>query len=375
MNKLIIIGNGFDLHHGLPTGYTDFIKWLIRKYLERAIEVGSISTPLFFITAEKKHEVKNIIGSSPVTNEQIEAFIKDLSIVLDATYYYHFECTLGLYDDFGRAIVRSMLGKNWVDIELEYFEQLKMFIFQYQDDKSLIADIKLEGLNSSLSFLTDELKIYLLEVSSKGQANERYGTIAENPIPISIIPQHEFVSQLPDEVFEDASTRSRIKTDAVLFLNFNYTTLPRDLYDRHQKFSHINIHGTILNDQNPIVFGYGDEVGEEYARMEKTNNNGFLQFVKSFAYPQNGNYRDLTRFIDSAPFIVYIWGHSCALSDRTLLNMIFEHDNCFAIQPFYWKKDDGTDNYTDLIQNLSRHFRDKQKFRNRLINKEDCNPL
>ena len=25
MNKLILIGNGFDLAHGLPTSYTDFI--------------------------------------------------------------------------------------------------------------------------------------------------------------------------------------------------------------------------------------------------------------------------------------------------------------------------------------------------------------
>ncbi|OYQ49265.1 hypothetical protein CHU92_00385 [Flavobacterium cyanobacteriorum] len=27
MNRLIIIGNGFDLAHGLPTGYCNFIDW------------------------------------------------------------------------------------------------------------------------------------------------------------------------------------------------------------------------------------------------------------------------------------------------------------------------------------------------------------
>jgi hypothetical protein len=26
--KLYVIGNGFDLHHGMPCGYVDFIAWL-----------------------------------------------------------------------------------------------------------------------------------------------------------------------------------------------------------------------------------------------------------------------------------------------------------------------------------------------------------
>ncbi|MBR6755416.1 MAG: hypothetical protein IKM15_00470, partial [Peptococcaceae bacterium] len=28
MKKLYIIGNGFDLHHGLPTSYADYKKFL-----------------------------------------------------------------------------------------------------------------------------------------------------------------------------------------------------------------------------------------------------------------------------------------------------------------------------------------------------------
>ena len=27
MNRIILIGNGFDLAHGLPTRYEDFINW------------------------------------------------------------------------------------------------------------------------------------------------------------------------------------------------------------------------------------------------------------------------------------------------------------------------------------------------------------
>lgn len=34
MNRLVIIGNGFDLAHGLPTRYEDFINWYWDKRVE-----------------------------------------------------------------------------------------------------------------------------------------------------------------------------------------------------------------------------------------------------------------------------------------------------------------------------------------------------
>ena len=32
MNRIILIGNGFDLAHGLPTSYGNFIEWYWRKW-------------------------------------------------------------------------------------------------------------------------------------------------------------------------------------------------------------------------------------------------------------------------------------------------------------------------------------------------------
>ena len=41
MNRLVIIGNGFDMAHGLKTSYMDFINW----YWDRRVDafVGNIS--------------------------------------------------------------------------------------------------------------------------------------------------------------------------------------------------------------------------------------------------------------------------------------------------------------------------------------------
>ena len=41
MNRLVIIGNGFDIAHGLKTSYMDFINW----YLEQRLNVLLAENP------------------------------------------------------------------------------------------------------------------------------------------------------------------------------------------------------------------------------------------------------------------------------------------------------------------------------------------
>ena len=89
-------------------------------------------------------------------------------------------------------------------------------------------------------------------------------------------------------------------------------------------------------------------------------------------------YKKLLDFVESdRKFQVCIFGHSCGLSDRTLLNTIFEHQNCISIKIFYYKykekKSDGSlDNYIEIVQNISRHFDNKKLMRSKIVNKELC---
>ena len=104
------------------------------------------------------------------------------------------------------------------------------------------------------------------------------------------------------------------------------------------------------------------------------NENEYLRYFKSLKYLESDNYRHLLQFIESEPYQIYIMGHSCGNSDRTLLNTLFEHDNCVSIKPYFYQND-GSDNYLDLIQNISRNFTDMKKMRDRVVNKTYCKPL
>ncbi|SEN29144.1 Bacteriophage abortive infection AbiH [bacterium A37T11] len=380
MNKLIIIGNGFDLHHGLPTSYGSFIKWLVKQNLEKVFTNEQGDDELFVIKKESLYGTDISPYNLQTLDEIIELLLQNQTekegTVVNSNFQL-FKCGLHPHGKFATEIIENMRTHNWVDIEMEYFRQLTVILKSYNQENTIRdkAINELDTLNRNLTYLIQKLRDYLTEVVGNKKANEHFGNIAGDPIQSNIIQDQHHLKRLQNDDYDDPENKRFIKPGEVLFLNFNYTTLPNKLFDRNKNFNYINIHGTIDNKNTPPTFGFGDEVGEEYADMEKTNDNRFLMFAKSFAYSQNGNYSELVKFIESDSFCVYIWGHSCGLSDRTLLNMIFEHNNCAAIQPFYWKRADGTDNFTEIIQNLSRHFKNKQKFRNRLVHKKECIPL
>ena len=134
------------------------------------------------------------------------------------------------------------------------------------------------------------------------------------------------------------------------------------------------IHGKI-DDPQSVIFGYGDELDDDYKKLQKLNDNECLCNVKTIKYQECDNYRKLLAFAESAPYQVCIMGHSCGNSDRTLLNTLFEHKNCISIKPYFYKKEDGTDNYLELVQNISRNFTDMKLMRDRVVNKTYCEPL
>jgi len=144
-------------------------------------------------------------------------------------------------------------------------------------------------------------------------------------------------------------------------LNFNYTETLHSIYDITQE-EIIHIHGRAIDrERNPIIFGYGDESDPDYQKIEDSGENLYLEHIKSFGYFRANNYQKLLLFLGSDEFEVSIVGHSCGLSDRVLLNEIFEHPNCKGIEIFYHRRSDGSDNFKEITQEISRHFKPQNK--------------
>jgi hypothetical protein len=158
-----------------------------------------------------------------------------------------------------------------------------------------------------------------------------------------------------------------------LYLNFNYTSTEKLYSNEPNKIIHI--HGELNDHNNPIIFGYGDNTDDRYKLIEQKNDKRYLKNMKSINYSKTSKYKEMLNFINLDKYQVYIMGHSCGISDKTLLNTLFEHENCLSIKVFYHNKRDGTDNHSDIASNISRNFNKKSLFGERLVPWSDSEPL
>lgn len=407
MNRIVLIGNGFDLAHGLKTSYADFINWYWEQLKETIL-----------------HTNQTFINDGLITVQLLPRRASGFF------YYFQYGASLGdavngsgdkLIDLLSRSgdfkieqttlleeIMKSIEEKKWVDIERIYYDLLN-------ESRKENSDINIEDLNQQLQALTNKLCEYLKDVE-KNSAGEINASIKEkiyeqiklrdiaiestreslryfnnrcaNIHILAILEKYQKIGILQN--YNLKTLRDSYQNDfgnyiqrdykfatlpeKILLVNFNYTNIADKYVPEDQEIaSVIHIHGT-LDEPESMIFGYGDEMDKNYMDLSDLDDNRYLKNIKSHRYLEKSKYRELLQFANSDKFQIYIMGHACGNSDRTLLNTLFEHDNCVSIKPFFYQYG-SNDNYNDIIQNISRHFPNRQKFRDRVVNKTYCEPL
>lgn len=379
MNRLVIIGNGFDMAHGLKTSYMDFINWYWEQRLyallteHTAISQDSLckleivntkdcsSWHLFFFT----HSLRSVItGEWKYPPSEIISAFKGNTDGFSVTYSRFFE-----------TIIQSIETKGWVDIENDYYQLLK-------EAKKTDCGYTVKELNEQLAFLQEKLVEYLQTISTNQPIKDFHDAIIDffDPADFSTEGRKKALEDIGldiksfGEVEYNYEERNKLIPKRIMLLSFNYTATAKMYSNFNLDFNYI--HGELEHPEN-IIFGYGDELDKDYQAILDKNDNELLKHVKSVKYLETRKYKNMLEFLMSAPFQVFIMGHSCGNSDRTLLNTVFEHENCISIKPFYHKWTDGSDNYLDIVQNISRNFNftNMRLFRDRVVNKEQCKTI
>lgn len=316
--QLFLIGNGFDLAHGIPTSYNDLINWYGEELIKKLSKVHRVDDDFFETSLRvplggKVYDIRDC----PST------FSKLLKLGYAKSK-----------SDFFTELLTYYREGNWVDIEGFYFEKLKKIAEIPKDKINPEERLKrIKSLNQEFQNIQSLLSSYLNTLKDE----------------ITLIP--EFI-----DMFKTTSTGDRN-----MFLTFNYTNTI-DIYLNHLNYSKnsevVYIHGKLNTENNPVIFGYGDQHDEIYPTLENFNQNEFLEYIKYPKYTLSDGFQKLSRFIN-APHRTYdvnIIGHSCGLSDRTLLKEILENPNCarIFIHHFPDRKD-----FARKATELTRHFSDK----------------
>jgi len=352
-NRIVIIGNGYDIALGLKTSYKDFA-----LYYFKDLAIQTLKGSPFYETSLLSVEKKNTHFTSSIN--EIENKINGMTNVKDILEYMFIIGTITYKHPFFRFIINEFKKENWVDIEVQYFKELSEQYEKYKQNskKSDLSGIK--SLNECMDKITKELHKFIL--------------IQQESVGVSYLTSH--MSSLIDEIKEPLRYGSenllpkhnrKEPPTKVIFVNFNYTNTVIKIINNSfigNGFVHINIHGSVNDYKNPIIFGYGDETNKIYQKLQEEDIEELIRKIKSVHYYRTKNNLNLIQHLNSNEFDVFIVGHSCGISDRTLLNKIFEHDNCIGIKCFHYK---GVEEVISKSIQITGHFTDKNKTENRLL--------
>jgi hypothetical protein len=359
MNRLVLIGNGFDLAHGLKTSYRDFIYWYMNKCFHEANSNGSYEDDLIVINRNLYyHDLKKL-------DSYIESYLKNFNSkkkIGSITYSFQEDRrpTEVFTIRFKTELLESLLDRckeaRWVDIESEYYNLLKPVLEMKKEPEK---EPYLHKLNTSLCNLIKHLEAYLkeVEVGETTYIEPYEGIFKSRVLADDLYPKGKHGDQFPNEI---------------RFLNFNYTNTVHQyaLSTPNSTVTVSYIHGKLGDNANKLVFGFGDELDQRYKQMEDdSSTEGYFEYIKSFWYLRTSNYRELVDFLDANEYQVYVLGHSCGLSDRTMLQMIFEHQHCKSVKIYYHEKK-GVDNYVSITHNIARHFTNKDMMRKKIVSKD-----
>lgn len=236
--------------------------------------------------------------------------------------YFYFKNSL-----FG-SFCQEVIDGNWADLEQFYFDLLLK-----TDD--------INNLNKEFSQIKNHLESYLKKINTDIEALSSYSTFFN--------------------LFGSGSQDN-------LIVNFNYTDTLEKLYESNLSNTHVvNIHGALFDDESPIIFGYSADKVQVGSLLDK-NDNEYLRNIKKYKYKQNYHSRILVHFLEKSKWTnVYIIGHSCSISDKDVLQSIFNNEYVNTIIPFYYN---NYSHYEDTIININRIMGPQGNF-NKVLSAEE----
>ena len=311
-NRIIIIGNGFDLAHGLKTSYRNFIDWL------------------WDMKVEEINEVKKEIKSKSRIVDKDNLFI----VAVGERNEFNSADELKRWITYKNGLLETLEKKRselkdpkWSDIEDVYYDCLLKCNnhFGTEKEEKKYEELSIIKLNREFRVLRAKLLEYLQFVSDSIDKDR---------------PEFVKLTHRMKRIF-NATDNNGNEIEKIVFINFNYTpTLESKGYEYSVETNNgdaeiIYVHGN-LNDKDSIIFGYGDELDSNSLNIQENKDNAFLEFNKAVLYARSGEYQRIVPYIYGGnDYEVYILGHSCANSDRALLNEIFDNEHCKLIKYYY----------------------------------------
>ena len=377
--KILLIGNGFDLAHGLPTSYSYFL-----DFCDKVEKIFTFQHRLTEMVYKRKFLDDWNIDKS-IKNKLLEWYKKSPT--------NHDELLIELNDNIRDNIwinyfleKRKQLGQNWIDFESEISTVIQVFecVREHVERRKLMVNTGIEYKTAELArdFVDFAIK------SDKENLQSMYSILTEGLIDSNFITYldafiekmninldkliraleiyiSEFINKI--EVSQKNDDIKDINPECVL--SFNYSNTYERIYGQSNKIEYDYIHGKadITNNVNTcnLVLGI-DEYLEECDRDNKLEFLPFKKFYQRIFKSTDSSYMewvDEIRQNSEYPYELYIFGHSLDKTDKDVLELLICNDNVQTKIYYHRKSNDDKKELGKLIRNLVRVIGAKELIR------------
>lgn len=360
--NILVIGNGFDLAHGLPTRYRDFMDYLgAAKFLYENKKAG-LAYPTKNIIEnsnnKKLNEINNLLKQNLI-REYDSNWIQKIPEVLVKIFSKE-NCWYHYFDDL--IDKKKIIGINWIDFEAEISNVVKRIegISLYKPvNTNISTSSHVYHLNQGpsreilINFMKSDYYIF------DNQEIDNFISHLENDLSDFINALDYYIGFIDKfDVANRISDIQGVRIDKVI--SFNYSDTYRRLYrndmsDENIHFIHGKANRTLGDSASKLVLGTNDTLSDQ----EKDSNISCVKFKKYFQriYKRTGN--DYKRFLKEADeersgetIRSYFFGHSLAATDGDVIRRVIEASDYVVI--FYHDDMQHREAITNLVTVLGR---------------------
>lgn len=368
VNNILIIGNGFDLAHGLPTRYTDFLS-LVRNwstFYDAMPKEQELYKKDYTLPAYKSSDLP--MPSGKIEFETVIAFSE-----IDPINYSWYNLEQFDYEVKNNLWIRYFLGigyqkVNWIDFEKE-IEKVILEVKRFYDTLP-----SLNGKSIMASF-DDETQWIIRDFSNNGDGFPKsiHQNISLNDINQSKIAGLKslvinnmkenldgliealriYFVEFVDKIDAKFTNPAISKIPEANVLSFNYT----NYITRYNNIKNVHyIHGNLDYDdfENNMVLGINDD---------NIQDNDFVYFFKYFQRIQKRTGNQYTKWLSSSDenwmlskTVVYVFGHSLDSNDKSILSYFLDNPNVDKIVIYYHNQSTYESQVINLINMLGRDF-------------------
>lgn len=381
-NRILIIGNGFDLYHKLPTGYKDFL-FFAKHWGEFKEEYDKHDTSVDGKTGEM---IDVRLGDrNELTSESIKDFASHTVLYSKEHLAYLDE---HLQDNAWLTYFEKITppGQNWIDFEAEIERALvQVELYYHQFLPSINNDVPMKTMPELMAKViytfSDKLEKAGTGYINLAKHNFRPNRDADpeklHPNKVMLLSSMkdeldalnlcldyyllEFVSAINCSFYSE-----QIKSlGDIYLLNFNYTYTYATVYGKTALIQHHPIHGEAKEEN--LVLGIPDESfrdSMDYVYFQK-----FFQRIqkKTGSFYKEWPVRPKHSALEDEPVQVFIMGHSLNKVDKSILKDFFLEQNVETIKIFYHSQSGYESQVINLVDMFGRDFVIDQTGKGRII--------